>query len=136
MVAAEHQHSFGDLAAETVELMRKKAPVLIDLLTRTMNEMRAFRRGEAHLCLQLSRPPGVVGIEEREPLAAGHSGSMVSCRGDALVCLSNGRDPRAKGLDDRPGLIGGAIVNHDDFRCNHRLCEHTFDRLAKSKVPA
>ena len=81
--------------------------------------------------LELSRVPGVVGIEEGEVVAARGGDAGVPGHGHALVLLPEHADAIAVRGQDLGGRVGGAVVDDDDLERCVALPEGAVDGLGE-----
>jgi hypothetical protein len=87
------------------------------------------------LGLELCRLPQVVRVEERHELAAAGGDACIACGGDPGVRTGQIMQTRVgQTTDALRGVIGGAVVDDDDFEIAKCLAERTGDRLSFAKT--
>ena len=83
----------------------------------------------AELSGQALGPPGIVGVEERDPLPARRPDAGIAGRSGAGVLLADQAQPVvAGGAGEGAAAVGAAVVDHDQLEVGEGLGEDRADR--------
>jgi hypothetical protein len=76
-----------------------------------------YGRKRSDLCFHVSRIEKIVGIEEVHELASRGKHPGIPRSANAAVGLSDQLNPTAEGRKPGRSVLGGAVVNDNDFNC-------------------
>ena len=82
------------------------------------------------LPLDFLRPPEIVGIQQGHKLSTALTNAPVAGRTHSPVFfVDNQNKPLAIGTQPLPGIVGGTVINHDDFQLRTGLGQNRLHRF-------